>query len=145
MRPPPPASQLYVIDTSAQARINLPDVRATIAGLIAQGVAATCVTTDLEAGYSGRDGQEVEAISASRTSNYVVLHINEVIAERARAVQRRMAVRGHHRAAGVIDLLTAAVAEYYGAVILHYDADFEHIAGITNQPHAWILPRGSVS
>ncbi|HET6213470.1 MAG TPA: hypothetical protein VFE14_11430 [Micromonosporaceae bacterium] len=38
----------------------------------------------------------------------------------------------------MIDLLTAAVAEYHGAVILHYDADFEHIADATGQPHAWI-------
>lgn len=55
-----------------------------------------------------------------------------------------MAARGQHRAAGVIDLLTAAVAEHHHAVILHYDADFEHIAATTGQPHAWIAPRGSL-
>jgi predicted nucleic acid-binding protein len=32
-------------------------------------------------------------------------------------ISRRVAVRGHHRAAGVIDLLTAAVAEHHGAVV----------------------------
>jgi predicted nucleic acid-binding protein len=79
-----------------------------------------------------------------RKELYVVLPISEVIADRAREVQVRMAARGHHRAAGVIDLLTAAVAEYYGAVMLHYDADFEHIAATTGQPHAWIAPRGTV-
>jgi predicted nucleic acid-binding protein len=56
-----------------------------------------------------------------------------------------MAARGHHRAAGVFDLLTAAVAEHHGAAILHYDADFEHIAGVTGQPHTWIAPRGSLA
>jgi predicted nucleic acid-binding protein len=45
----------------------------------------------------------------------------------------------------VIDLLTAAVAEYHGAVILHYDADFEHIASVTGQAHKWIVPQGAVS
>jgi predicted nucleic acid-binding protein len=45
---------------------------------------------------------------------------------------------------GVIDLLTAAVAEHHGAVVLHYDADFEHIAATTGQPHTWIAPRGSI-
>lgn len=146
MRPArPQSSPLYLIDTSAQARINTPAVRNVIAGLIAQGVAARCVTTDLEAGYSGRDSQEVEAIASRRGANYVVLPFNEAIAERAREVQRRMAARGHHRAAGVIDLLTAAVADHYGAVILHYDADFEHIADTTGQPHAWIAPRGSIN
>jgi predicted nucleic acid-binding protein len=135
---------LYLIDTSAQARIRHPEVRKIIAGLIADRAAATCVTVDLEAGYSGRDFTDVRVIAERRSSLYVVLPITEVIAERAREVQTRMAARGHHRAAGVIDLITAAVAEYYGAAILHYDADFEHIAAVTSQPHAWIAPRGTL-
>jgi predicted nucleic acid-binding protein len=36
-----------------------------------------------------------------------------------------MARKGLHRAAGIVDLLTAAVAEFHGAVILDYDEDFE--------------------
>ncbi len=136
--------QLYLIDTSAHARVQYPAVRNTIAGLIADEAAATTVTVDLEAGYSGRDLHEVPKIAARRREAYVVLPISEIIAQRARDVQARMAARGHHRAAGVIDLLTAAVAEHHGAVILHYDADFEHIAAATGQPHGWIVPRGSV-
>jgi len=27
---------------------------------------------------------------------------------------------------------------------LHYDADFDLIAGVTGQPTEWIVPRGSV-
>jgi hypothetical protein len=141
-----PASpgQLYLIDTSAHARSDHPSVRTVIAGLIADRVAASCVTVDLEAGYSGRDLGDVSAIAERRRSLYVNLPINETIAERAREVQVRMAARGHHRAAGVIDLLTAAVAEHHGAVVLHYDADFEHIAVSTGQPHGWIVQRGSI-
>jgi predicted nucleic acid-binding protein len=136
--------QLYVVDTSAHARTNHEAVRRVIAGLIADRSAATCVTVDVEAGYSGRDVNDVRTIAQRRRSLYVVLPISDVIAERARDVQVRMAARGHHRAAGVIDLLTAAVAEHHGAVVLHYDADFEHIAATTGQPHAWIVPRGSI-
>jgi predicted nucleic acid-binding protein len=137
--------QLYLVDTSAHARTNHAPVRAVIAGLIADRAAATCVTVDLEAGYSGRDFNDVRIIAQRRRSRYVVLPITEVVADRARDVQMRMAARGHHRAAGVIDLLTAAIAEHHGAVILHYDADFEHIATTTGQPHAWFVPRGSVN
>jgi hypothetical protein len=32
----------------------------------------------------------------------------------------------------------------HGAVTLHYDADFEHIAATTGQAHAWIAPRGTL-
>jgi predicted nucleic acid-binding protein len=139
------AGQLYLIDTSAQGRIAHPAVRKIIAGLIADRAAATCVTVDLEAGYSGRDLAGVRLIAERRRDLYVVLPIAEVIAERARDVQIRMAARGHHRAAGVIDLITAAVAEHHGAVVLHYDADFEHIAAVTGQPQAWIAPRGDLA
>jgi predicted nucleic acid-binding protein len=136
--------KLYLVDTSAQARSRHPAVRSVIAGLIVDRAAATCVTVDLEAGYSGRDLKDVQTIAARRKSLYTVLPITEAIAERAREVQVRMAARGHHRAAGVADLLTAAVAEQHAAVILHYDADFEHIAAVTGQPHLWVAPRGSL-
>ncbi len=84
-------------------------------------------------------------IAERRRNLYVVLPITEVIAERARDVQIRMAARGQHRAAGVIDLITAAAAEHHGAAVLHYDADFEHIATVTGQPHTWIAPRGDLA
>jgi predicted nucleic acid-binding protein len=132
--------QLYLIDTSAHARTGHEVVRAIIAGLIADHAAATCVTVDLEAGYSGRDFTDVREIARRRKDLYIVLPFSELIADRARDVQIRMAARGHHRAAGVIDLMTAAVAEQHGAVVLHYDADFEHIAATTGQPHRWIVP-----
>jgi predicted nucleic acid-binding protein len=137
--------QLYLIDTSAQARIRHPAVRNVIAGLIVDRAAATCVTVDLEAGYSGRDLADVRLIAERRRNLYVALPITEAIGERARDVQIRMAARGHHRAAGVIDLITAAVAEHHGAVVLHYDADFEHIAAVTGQPHTWVAPRGGLT
>jgi predicted nucleic acid-binding protein len=137
--------QLFLIDTSAAARSRMEPVRTVIVELIVDRLAATCVTVDLEAGYSGRDERDVRQIAVRRRELYVNLPITEAIAERARHVQIEMAARGHHRAAGVIDLLTAAVAEHHGAVILHYDTDFERIAKVTGQPQRWIAPRGSLS
>jgi predicted nucleic acid-binding protein len=139
-----PGRQLYLIDTSAFSRIRHETVRRIIAELIAEEVAATAVTVDLEAGYSGRDHAEVRATAERRRSAYVVLPVSEAIAVRAREVQVNMAARGLHRAAGVIDLLTAAIAEHHGAVVMHYDADFEHIARVTGQQHRWIVSRGSI-
>lgn len=119
-------------------------MRETLSALVVDRAAATCVTVDLEAGYSGRHHDEVAAIAARRRAHYVVLPITEAIADRARDVQVRMAARGHHRAAGVVDLLTAAVAEHHGAIVLHYDGGFEHIAATTGQAHMWVAPRGSL-
>jgi predicted nucleic acid-binding protein len=137
--------RLYLVDTSANARVGHDAVRNVIAGLVADRAAATCVTVDLEAGYSGRTPADVQRINQRRRAQYVNLPVNETIAERAREVQLRMARRSQHRAAGIVDLLTAAVAEFHGAVLLHYDADFEQIATITGQPHLWIVPKGSIT
>lgn len=56
-----------------------------------------------------------------------------------------LARRSQHRAAGCADLLTAAVAEHYGAIVLHYDSDFDHIAAVSGLQTRWVVPRGSVS
>jgi predicted nucleic acid-binding protein len=132
--------QLYLVDTSAQARIRHPAVRAVIAGLIVDRAAATCVTVDLEAGYSGRDLADLRAIAERRKSLYVVLPITEAIAERARDVQIRMAARGHHRAR----LDPRSRRQRHGAPS-NYDADFEHIAASPASPipgsrHAAVSP-----
>jgi hypothetical protein len=138
-------ARLYLVDTSASARLGRDAVRNVIAGLIADRAAATCVTVDLEAGYSGRNLVDVQNIAQRRRALYVNLPVNETIAERAREVQLRLAKTGQHRAAGVVDLLTAAVAEFHGAVLLHYDSDFEHIAAVTGQPQAWVVPKGTLT
>lgn len=137
---------LYLIDTSAAARMAAyPLVRAMIESLIDDGVAATCITVDLEAGYSARDPAAVARTMKLRAEYMHVLPMTEPVADRARAVQVLLATRGLHRAAGAFDLLTAAVAEHHRATVLHYDADFEHIASVTGQQHRWVAPRGSLS
>lgn len=141
---PAPVGSLYLIDTSALARFHVPAVQKVIAALIVEGMAATCVTVDLEVGYSGRTADELRVTAEARRTGYRVLEINESIAQRARDTQLMMASRGQHRAAGVVDQITAAVAAHYGALLLHYDADFEHIAAVTGQPHRWIAPRGTL-
>jgi predicted nucleic acid-binding protein len=42
------------------------------------------------------------------------------------------------------DLVIAAAVESFGLTVLHYDADFEHIAEVTGQSHDWVVPRGTV-
>ena len=42
------------------------------------------------------------------------------------------------------DLIIAATAETHGAAVLHYDADYDRIAAITNQPTEWVAEKGSL-
>jgi predicted nucleic acid-binding protein len=64
----------------------------------------------------------------------------------AAEVQRQLARHGplHHRSVKIADLIIAAAAEQAGAIVWHYDEDFDRIAGITGQPVEWIARRGSL-
>jgi predicted nucleic acid-binding protein len=106
-------------------------------------VLATFVTVDLELGYSARNPGEHQAIFRARGGLVQLANVDD-IGSRARQVQAVLATTSQHRAAGVMDLLTAAAAEYHGASILHYDADFDHIAAVTGQASDWIVRRASV-
>lgn len=135
---------LYLADTSAIARISHPRVHAELDRLGRLGLLATCVTVDLEVCFSARSPREYATIAARRAQGFIDLPLTSAIGERARQVQAMLATRSQHRAAGVFDLLTAAIAEHYGAIVLHYDRDFDHIAEVTGQQTRWIVPRGSV-
>lgn len=50
----------------------------------------------------------------------------------------------HHRAVALPDLLIAAAAELAELPVLHYDRDFELIAGVTGQPVEALAPLGSL-
>jgi len=135
---------LFLADTSAYtvARRS-PAAEARLRALAADGSLATFVTVDLELGYSARDPSGHQGIFRVRGQLVQLACVDEV-AVRARQVQALMAARSQHRGAGVMDLLTAAAAEHYGASVLHYDADFDHIASVTGQVVDWVAPRGSV-
>lgn len=134
---------LFLIDTSAAARMTNEHVRATIEALIDDGIAATCITLDLEAGFSAHP-HDVAQTAKNRSQHLIHLPVTEDVENRALETQELMAARGLHRAAGAFDLLTAAVAQVHRAIVLHYDPDFEHIASVTGLRQQWVAPRGSI-
>jgi predicted nucleic acid-binding protein len=138
-------STLFLADTSAfTIAVRSPQAETRLRQLAIDGVLATFVTVDLEMGYSARNPHEHQGIARIRARLIQIPCVDE-IALRAREVQALMALRSQHRAAGIMDLLTAAAAEHHGATLVHYDADFDHIAAVTGQPVEWITPQGSVS
>ncbi|CAN5603632.1 PIN domain nuclease [soil metagenome] len=131
----------YLLDTSVVARLSTPLIGARLTQLDSSGVARTAMT-DLEVGFSARTGTEwgrlTEALGAFAAVDIETRHF-----DRARQVQRELAARSL-RGRKIPDLLIAAVAESRSMVVLHYDADFDHIAAVTHQATEWILPRGSI-
>ncbi|WP_144127502.1 PIN domain nuclease [Catellatospora sichuanensis] len=136
---------LYLVDTSAIARVQHEPVRAELTRLGKAGLLATCVVIDLEVLYSARNPAEYARTAALRAAGFVDLPPTPEIARRAREIQAMLARRSQHRAAGCPDILTAAIAEHYGAIVLHYDSDFDHIAAVSGLQTRWVVPRGSVS
>jgi predicted nucleic acid-binding protein len=66
------------------------------------------------------------------------------VLDRAVEVQDALAEQSQQRGANIADLLIAAAAEAAGLVVLHYDHDYDLIAGVTGQPTEWIVPAGTV-
>lgn len=106
---------------------------------------STCATVDLEVLYSARTPTEYVSIAVRRREGFTDLALVPEIGDRASAVQLQFAKKSQHRSAGIIDLITAATAENFGATMLHYDADFDHISTVTQQPTRFVVGRGSVS
>jgi predicted nucleic acid-binding protein len=136
---------LYLLDKSALARVRLQaTVHAALERLDDLGVLATTAVIDLEVGYSARNLAEFDSVATDRADLYQELPLTRAVTDRARHVQRELVRRGQHRGPGVPDLLIAATGEVYGAVVVHYDRDFDTIAAITGQSVEWIVPPGSV-
>ncbi len=132
----------YLIDTSVLKRIGHPDVRARIQPLAIRGEIARASICDLEVGYSARNGDEwtqlIDALSPFPVVETTAAHVR-----RALQTQHLLAQRSQ-RGRKIPDLLIAAAAEERGLVVLHYDADFDLIAGITGQATDWVSPAGSL-
>lgn len=78
-------------------------------------------------------------------SAWPLVAIDQSVLDGAVAVQDALAERSQQRGAKIVDLLIAAAAEAAGLVVLHYDRDFDLIAGITGQTTEWIVPAGTVA
>ncbi len=132
---------MFLLDTSVLTRLSAPPIFRRIEELDGEGLARTTMT-DLEIGYSARNGDEWDrlhvALGAFRRISVEDRHF-----DRAQQVQRALAAQGL-KGRKVPDLLIAAVAEATSLTVLHYDADFDHIAAVTGQPTQWIVERGSI-
>lgn len=106
---------------------------------------AICDQVRLEILYSARSASDYDALAEELTG----LHLIPTTAatfERALEVQRLLAHVGglHHRSVKIADLVIAATAEAAGAVVWHYDRDYDRISAVTGQPAEWIAAPGSL-
>jgi len=133
----------HLVDTSVLTRLRESSVRAVVEPLAASGRVARAGISDLEIGFSARNEREWDQLMRA-LEVFVPLETDAAHLVRARQVQRTLAARGQ-RGRKLPDLLVAAAAETAGLRVLHYDADFDLIAGVTGQVCEWVVPAGSVN
>jgi len=133
----------YVADKSALARLKHSTVALRMAPLLVGGDIATCSVIELEVLFSAKTHADLVATRIRRAA-LPSIDILQQDFDRAIDVLEGLARSGHHRAAGIPDLLIAATAERHKLTLLHYDKDFDLIANVTGQPVEWVVPQGSV-
>ena len=133
----------YLADKSALARLKHTSVAARLAPLLVGGDVATCGVIELEICFSAKSHADLVKTRATRRALPSV-DIMQADFDRALEVMEELAKTGHHRAAGIPDLLIAAVAERHALTVMHYDKDFDLIAKVTGQPTDWVVAKGSV-
>ncbi|WP_149548662.1 PIN domain nuclease [Streptomyces marokkonensis] len=135
-------TQRHLIDKSALARYPEPTVRGVIDSLHNAGLLAVCGAVELEVLHSARSKADAERIR-DEMRGFDWLPTPDEAWDRALEVQTLLFQEGNWKALSVSDLITAATAERHGAVVLHYDGDFDMIASVTGQPTAWVVPAGT--
>ncbi|HEX6194788.1 MAG TPA: PIN domain-containing protein [Jiangellaceae bacterium] len=138
------AGAVYLADTTVYVLQRQHEaVRRRVHDLLAQGRLAACQMTALEYLNNAPDPSGYETLwSALRSQRWIDVTADAM--DRAMAVHRALAVESQHRHFRLPDLIIAAAAELAGVTVLHYDADYDRIAAITNQPTEWVVPRASL-
>lgn len=134
---------LVLADTSALARLARPGF-GPLRTALEEGRVAICDQVAMELLWTARDARDLAQLEAELAA-CPWLRVAPEDWDAARRTFRALAADGplRHRRVPLPDLLIAAVAHRHAVPVVHYDADFETIAGVTGQPVAWAVPRGS--
>jgi predicted nucleic acid-binding protein len=135
---------LLLADTSAWHRAGRPEIAPRWQDRLRGGQIATTEPVRLELLYSAQSAEAHDRLAA-RLLAIPQLPVTSQAFGRALQVQSLLAhLRPLHHRLPVTDLIIAAVAELAGAIVWHYDSDFDRIAEVTGQRTEWIAPRGSL-
>jgi predicted nucleic acid-binding protein len=135
-----------LVDNSAFQRGNQALVRDEWLRALEEGQLYRSPLLELETLYSARNAREYadmkEELGALRPTQLVPATIEAALAAQAELAHRGA---GFHRLSHA-DYLEAAIAAAHGLGVLHYDGDFDRIAGYSSLAFesVWIAPSGSL-
>lgn len=137
-------AQVHLADTMTWHWARTPTARAALQAELDAGRVATCAIVDAELRVSARGPDDADALAAERRALRWLPTPDEVW-DTALTTQRALVDSSRHRMVKIPDLIIAAVAQRHGATVLHYDSDYEAIAGVTGQPVRWLVPPGTLT
>jgi predicted nucleic acid-binding protein len=118
----------WLVDTSALARLSVPEVGEVLRPLIDAGRVAVTAVTLLEVGCTARSKGDHDRSQRSVLQRLQFVYGSPRSERRALEVQQLLMERGRHRSVKLPDLLVGAAAETEGFTVMHYDADFDRIS-----------------
>lgn len=138
------AGEIYLADTTVYVlQDRYPHVRRRFIALLTEGRLAACQMTALEYLNNAANPSSYESVWGALHGQRWINVTTEAM-NRALDVHRELAAASQHRNFRLPDLIIAATAELSGATVLHYDTDYDRIAGVTGQPMEWVVERGSL-
>jgi predicted nucleic acid-binding protein len=134
----------WLLDTSAIAVSDRPQVARRLSAMLRSGVLYTCPVLDIEALAVARSPQAYRKMATDRSEAYRTVPIGANVAERAVSLQARLSSRAHYDAVSARDLLVAASAIENGLTVLHYRRVFELLGELCELEQRTIAPLGSL-
>jgi predicted nucleic acid-binding protein len=135
----------FIADTSAWARASHPAVAKEWAAAIRGRQIATTPIVSFELLYSAQDGTAFDELAADLAQLRAIPITRSVTSAAQQAMRQLAHVRPkYHRSVKIPDLLVAAAAEDASVGVLHYDEDFDVLAGVLSFESRWIARHGSI-
>ncbi|MCX5378374.1 PIN domain nuclease [Streptomyces sp. NBC_00091] len=112
--------------------------------MLKAGRISLCEPTEFEMLFSARSAQDYRRTKAQLRDLFGWRPVPEDGWQQILDLQEQLSRRGSHRSASGIDLLVAVTAKAHGLTVLHYDRDFDTIAGVTELQSRWLAEPGSI-
>ncbi len=143
----PPLESPALFDTGAWTWVRdrrFPRLAEWFNAAVEAGLVLVCDLVVLELTRLAPNERRAGAVS-ERLEAFEAVPMPAGIWPRARQTQLALAANGDHRRVPPADLLLAATAEGAGVELVHYDRDYERIAGVGELRQQWLVPDGTLA
>lgn len=135
-----------LFDTGAWTWVRdrrFPELANWFNGAVEAGLVLVCDLVILELTRLSPNERRAREV-ADRLAAFEAIPMRGELWSRARRTQLGLATNGDHRRVPPADLLLASTAEEAGVALIHYDRDYERIAGVSGLRHEWLAPDGAL-